>query len=787
MTLNAKWITLTSFAALSLGLAGCSDDSAVPVHVPDDTPVVECIENACLNDTVLKLCTDGKISLVNCADNGQVCMNNACILKPADQEPEPQPECTADTCLDDTTLNKCVDGKIVKQDCSKSDKICSNDACVEKNVEPGPDPEPECTADACANSIFLNKCVDGNIEQVDCSENGQVCQNDACVDKPECEADTCINGITLSKCNNGKPEIVDCSKDDQICDNNACIPKPACTQDSCLNGLTLSKCNDGHVEIVDCSANDQVCKNDACVEKPQCEENSCLNSLTLAKCNDGKFEFVDCSKDGKICSSGKCIKKPVDPVTCDPTAEARCDGTILVTCAPDGYEERIDCTDESKICDDEAKECVKPAEEKCSSANDGCDGTTVVKCNQTTGKNERIDCSKQNKVCKSSISDNNVITVACDWECDDTYETSCVNATTAKVCKDHHVTTETCQGDMSCKAGECVAKSPKEICLEKGMEWNEATQECMTPSTPSVVGGACKCLKNCEITITGKEIKSMLTSTIKTFASDLVDQIKDTDKIIAPNYFPGKENIEGCDELAAVVPEGMTLGCFRTSTITFPKNLTNLIKSLPTSSMKIFFTTLNFSDFIDAEMAAKIKSIAELLEAGISFAAPNGYCLAATIDIGGTIDAKVTDVPIISSLGIISTNPLDKKNGLVKKINTGDHATVVANAALVDNYCPAGSTLFSYTLNFDNPVNMPVSIVTISATLKGDIGFDMCLKSCNTDDDCRKDEGYACVELPDGVPAEGQTYDDMPKKKVCFDPANIDYFTKMTEDFKPAS
>ena len=288
-------------------------------------------------------------------------------------------------------------------------------------------------------------------------------------------------------------------------------------------------------------------------------------------------------------------------------------------------------------------------------------------------------------------------------------------------------------------------------------------------------------------TVTGKEIKSMLTSTIKTFASDLVDQIKDTDKIIAPNYFPGKENIEGCDELAAVVPEGMTLGCFRTSTITFPKNLTNLIKSLPTSSMKIFFTTLNFSDFIDAEMAAKIKSIAELLEAGISFAAPNGYCLAATIDIGGTIDAKVTDVPIISSLGIISTNPLDKKNGLVKKINTGDHATVVANAALVDNYCPAGSTLFSYTLNFDNPVNMPVSIVTISATLKGDIGFDMCLKSCNTDDDCRKDEGYACVELPDGVPAEGQTYDDMPKKKVCFDPANIDYFTKMTEDFKPAS
>ncbi|GEM_PF-2516199 len=797
MTLNAKFITLSAFAALSFGMAGCSDDSAAPVHIPDTPeipPVVECTENACLNDSVLKLCRDGKISLVDCTQNGQVCMDNACKVKTDDPivEPKPEPECSADVCLDGTTLNKCVDGKFVAQDCTKSNKICSNDACVEDTTIPeDPKPEPECTADACANSLFLNKCNDGKIVQIDCSENNQICQNDACVDKPECEADSCINSITLSKCNDGKVEIVDCSAKDQICDNNACVPKPACTEDTCFNDLTLAKCSEGKVEMIDCSQNDQVCKAGVCVEKPQCTEDSCINSLTLAKCKDSKIEVVDCSKDGKICSSSACVKKPVDPVKCDPKAEATCDGAILVTCTPEGVEERIDCTEESKLCDAAAKECVTPAAEKCKTSQNACDGTTAVLCNESSGLLDRIDCTQENKICKSTKT-GDVTTVTCDWECEvNTYETSCVNATTAKICEDHHIITKTCAQNESCKAGACVVKSPKELCLEKGMEWLEATQECVTPSVPSVVGGACKCLNNCTITISGKEIKSIINSTVQGFASDLFNQIKDTDTIVAPNYFPGKENIEGCDELAAVVPEGMTLGCFRDSKITFPKGLTDLMKNLPTTKLSILgIINIDMSEFLDAEMAAKVIGIADLLANGIEFAAPNGYCLAATIDIGGTIAASMTNLPLIGSLDILTSNPLDKTNGLVKKINTGDHATVVANAAKVDNYCPVGSTLFSYTMNFDKPISMDLKkvlgkMMRLTATIKGDIGFDMCLKSCNTDDDCRKDEGYSCVEMPDGVPAEGQTYDDMPKKKVCFDQANIDYFTKMTEDFSP--
>ena len=93
-------------------------------------------------------------------------------------------------------------------------------------------------------------------------------------------------------------------------------------------------------------------------------------------------------------------------------------------------------------------------------------------------------------------------------------------------------------------------------------------------------------------------------------------------------------------------------------------------------------------------------------------------------------------------------------------------------------------------MNFDKPINEETEMsgmkANIEAIIKADIGFDMCLKACNDDDDCRKEEGYSCVEIPDGVPAEGQTADDVPKKKACFDPKNIEYFTNMTNQFAPA-
>ena len=338
---------------------------------------------------------------------------------------------------------------------------------------------------------------------------------------------------------------------------------------------------------------------------------------------------------------------------------------------------------------------------------------------------------------------------------------------------------------MGCKPGGCYQKSPKQICIENDLEGDD-DEGCHAPRTPSVVGGQCKCTGNCTITITGKEIKSYISSTIKDLAGDLINEIKDTDEIIAPNFFPGKENIEGCDELAAVVPDGMTVGClYDNAKITFPQNMINLVRDLPNKKLKIVIT-INLGDMIPRDLT---DAIADLMEAGIPFTAPNGYCLASTIDISAQkLAIDVSAVGGLVKLTAFNGNPLDKKKGLVSKINTGDHATVVKNAENVDNYCPAGSTLFSYTVNVDKPIDTESEMAGMKADINGqvkiDVGFDMCLKVCMTDGDCREKEGYSCVELPNGVPPEGLTIDDVPKKKACFDNNNIVYFEQLTEMFK---
>ncbi len=58
----------------------------------------------------------------------------------------------------------------------------------------------------------------------------------------------------------------------------------------------------------------------------------------------------------------------------------------------------------------------------------------------------------------------------------------------------------------------------------------------------------------------------------------------------------------------------------------------------------------------------------------------------------------------------------------------------------------------------------------------------MCLKSCAADADCRA--GYKCIDIPNGVPADGeqQVY-----SKACFDEANIAYFEEMTKKFESDS
>ena len=152
-----------------------------------------------------------------------------------------------------------------------------------------------------------------------------------------------------------------------------------------------------------------------------------------------------------------------------------------------------------------------------------------------------------------------------------------------------------------------------------------------------------------------------------------------------------------------------------------------------------------------------LDKIAAELRKGISFSSKNGYCLTSAINVN------------VAASGMAETAVNSENlNKLLKKIETGNHEKASAEAVS----CPEGSAKFVYTVDKD------MSKSAFGAKIN--VGFDLCLKSCETDDDCRKSEGYGCIEIPNGVPGEGQTTADLPKNKVCFDKRNVDYFTNMT-------
>ena len=571
-------------------------------------------------------------------------------------------------------------------------------------------------------------------------------------------------------------------------------PEVKCTADVC-DGNVLKKCVGGKIQEDNCASRNQTCSNKQCVdpsEVPDCTEDACSeDGKTLYKCENNKVREISCDNQDKVCENKQCVDKP----ECSGDVY-ECTGNILKTCnnATHKYETK-DCEKENKVCKN-GEGCVSEEEAKCVEPDNPCDGTKLRSCNAETNQLDEYDCAKDNKICDKDLKQ-------CRFECEaNTFKSSCANESARWICSDNKIVSEACTGNNAkCVEGDCIEQSEKELCESQGKIWDDVNNECISASE-SIVGGPCHCEGNCDIIIKGSEIKAIVNKDLINISSDvkaLFDRIGDDDEIKAPQFFKTNDNtIVGCDALASQVPEGMTLGCFRDSTIYFPEGLTGLLKDLPTTKITIIGKTLDLSTMIPANISTMITGIADLLAKGIQFTSPNGYCLAATIDVSGTMDTHVKAIKTevfgwvswIIDLNPLTSNPLDKNTGLVRKINTGDHATVVKGAAAVSNYCPEGSTLLSYSLNkpIDKSVegNMIVDYA-LQLALNVDLGFDMCLKSCDSNDDCRVNEGYSCVELPNGVPttdAEGCPVCPA-TKKVCFDKNNLTYFSNMTDNFAP--
>ena len=512
------------------------------------------------------------------------------------------------------------------------------------------------------------------------------------------------------------------------CDDSSGSSSPIDTcKASCKNTTTAISCDaDGNEVEQDCAKENKVC--DAsfkCVPKGEAQTcvEMCNGTRELVTCDsNGKAHTEDCGEAGCHQVGGKpqCGGEDTDPKCTE--ADNKCDGNTLYTCK-DGKIEQKDCAADGEVCDKNAKKCDVA---KCTDADNYCEGNTLYACDGVNLVPQ--NCAASGMICNQE-------TKACE----------------AEKCKEDSVT---CDGSLLIT---CVKGQPatKDNCAQKGMVCKE--NQCVKPDAVYNIGDPCTCTgASCSKTLTGKEIKEMAGSLGQLVALTAIDinLIKDDDTITFPDFF--SKDIQGCQGIVA--PEGMTIGCFRDSNITVTSKDGETVKDYKGSGLKAFVDSLENNAVVGNKLKPYATKLHAILANGVAFSSANGYCLAATIDIQATADK-----------GILKGSDLLTKLPLL--VNTGSHAS----AKLETSVCPEGGVKFDY--EFAKKINKKI---LVDVVLDLNVGFDMCLKSCETDADCRQNEGYKCVDIPNGVPAENETQQ---VQKACFDKKNLDYFKNLTNQF----
>ena len=397
----------------------------------------------------------------------------------------------------------------------------------------------------------------------------------------------------------------------------------------------------------------------------------------------------------------------------------------------------------------ETVECIKPPD-TCDRENvTYCDGNTLIHCSKDKSKTT-TNCEKNDMICDP-------IGRKCTYECDESSTDICLNASTLKTCVDHHWVEAICgESNPICLNGACT----EDPCTKCGEGETCINSECI-PNAVSVetdIGMPCQCYGgDCNTIITNRELKSYFTVAGLLIANQFMAELKDEDYAVVPNFF--SKNIVGCESLAESAPEGMVVGCMRTSTVSIsPSQADFLVNKVP-GLLKMVGKSSQL-------LLNVIPKIAPKLQEGIAISAPNGYCIYGAVDISGAITHKMIRMAILDTA-------FDRKKGFFKNVNVGDHAVVAAAAQKAEDtlqtYCPKGSELMSYVKTRVSP-----------SIGSGSIAVDLCLKSCEKDEDCRN--GYKCVNLPDGLPPSGLDMTHQSHKKVCFDEENVAMLKALRSD-----
>ena len=329
---------------------------------------LECDESyvaECLSENALMSCENNKLVLKSCAE-GSTCIHvDGKATCAADGEGGTvNPITCSNSCIDGTNLKKCnSDGTTTTVDCSLSNQVCENNACVNPST-------PSCEV-KCKDANTLTKCVEGVPTDEDCThdaegnETNKVCGDDgngsfACVEKSGCVVSCDTDGVTLKDCDaDGNPVTRNCAVDEagnetnKVCgdDGNgsfACVEKSSCVVSCDADGITLNDCDaDGNPVTRNCAEDEdhnptgRICGDNGsgsftCVEDDRCTESVCDGTDTLKRCGDNeRFEVIDCEDLGMVCGIGS-VGEPDCIAKCT-AADNKCsdDATTAIVCDTD--------------------------------------------------------------------------------------------------------------------------------------------------------------------------------------------------------------------------------------------------------------------------------------------------------------------------------------------------------------------------------------------------------------------------------------------------------------------
>ena len=733
--------TVSACSADGLTLRVCNIEDGAEEGVYEDQ---DCTKDADGNDTDLVCGKD--------ADG-----NAACVAK-----------CVADdTKCEEDTLYVCNEetGVLAITACADDSKICGvdedgNPACVAESCT-------ETVCDSDTNILKVCKIEDGAeagvVEIKNCADDNMVCGVDedgapACVvgEVPEKCTESVCDGATLKFCNipdgetEGTVEAQDCSANDQICgadenDAPACINKCVAADTKCADDeITLSVCDEdtGILTVTNCSESNKVCgadENDApaCVEPADntCTASACVDGTTLNICNipDGEtigtIEEKDCSADNDMVCGKDADGKDACVAKCT-NADNACaeDGITLNTCDATGHLVPTDCSaDDDKVCaiENDAPACVEK-----------CDASIIPVCNEDgltyeiCGENGHIvvtNCADTDQVCGKDADGNTACIDKCTNE-DNACSTDGLSLT--KCDETGHLTTEVCGEKQYCD----VDANNNPACVE----------------AQSVVGMPCTCTgEDCEIVITGAEFKSIFSDLMlnNEVFTEKLNNIKDTDNIIGPNFYA--EGNQGCEDLAAVIPNGMAVACYRDSSVVIPESIQTFLGTDLPELLRVS------EDPESAKVAAALEAVnTNILAKNIDFKSQGGgYCMPVVLD------ASMVTEGIGASL--LKENAFASDGPMAGKFNRGDHSLVDRES---DSYCPAGSSLYVYELQKKfNYVGNNI------------LNFDLCLQTCDPEaSKCR--DGFDCMQLQE-VGLKNYTKDERPY--VCFSNEAHQYFIDM--------